>query len=89
MNRPKIRKIDTAKRKKDRKEAEEALKTRTGMFLDIPEVCCVCETAFDKRNKEMAQTWQVVVFEERKKIRLTCPSCWKKVKTVVEETNES
>jgi nitrate/TMAO reductase-like tetraheme cytochrome c subunit len=89
MNKPKIRKVNTAKRKKERKIAEEALKRKTSMFLDIPEECCVCEAAFDKRSKEMAQSWQVVVFEERKKIRLTCPDCWKKVKTTMEEANES
>ena len=89
MNKPKLRKVNTARRKKERKATQEALKKRASMILDIPEACCVCESAFDKRSKEMAQTWQVVVFEERKKIRLTCPSCWKKVKTAVEETNES
>jgi len=89
MNKPKIRKVDASKRKKERKIAEEALKRKTSMFLDIPEKCCVCEAAFDRRSKEMAQSWQVVVFEERKKIRLTCPDCWSKVKTTMEEINEN
>jgi len=89
MSRPKLRKADPAKRKRDRKAAEESLKKRTSMFLDMPEECCVCATAFDKKSKEMALTWHVVVFEERKTIRLTCPNCWKKIQTTTEEIDET
>ena len=84
---PKIRKLNTAKRKKERKKAQEALKQRTSLFLDMPEKCCVCETEFDKKSREMAQTWHVVVFEERKVIRLTCPPCWQKVENNIGEIN--
>tara|TARA_R110000824_G_scaffold136270_2_gene299870 strand:+ start:79 stop:351 length:273 start_codon:yes stop_codon:yes gene_type:complete len=79
MSRPKLRKVNTAQRKKDRKATEAALKAKTSMFLDIPEECCVCHAEFDKKNKEMAQTWHVVVFDERKTIRLTCPPCWGRI----------
>lgn len=89
MNRPKLRKVDTAKRKRERKAVEEILKKRTSMFLDMPDECCVCERAFDKKSKEMARTWHVVVFEERKTIRLTCPNCWEKIKTTTEEIDET
>lgn len=90
MSRPKLRKVDSARRKQQRKEVKRALQRRTSMFLDIPEKCCVCQTPFDKKNKEMAQTWHVVVFEERQVARLTCPSCWEKVETTMEEqTNAS
>jgi hypothetical protein len=57
------------------------------MLLDIPEECCVCQAAFDKKSKEMAQTWHVVVYDERKVIRLTCPACWELVEITTEETN--
>jgi hypothetical protein len=84
---PKIRKLNTAKRKKERKKAKEALKQKTSLFLDMPEKCCVCETGFDKKSKEMAQTWHVVVFEERKVVRLTCPPCWQRVESNIGEIN--
>ena len=84
---PKLRKPNTAKRKKQRKNAKEALKQRTGLLLNMPEECCVCETGFDKKSKEMAQTWHVVVFEERKIIRLTCPPCWQRVENNIGEPN--
>tara|TARA_Y100000310_G_scaffold278534_1_gene297012 strand:+ start:381 stop:653 length:273 start_codon:yes stop_codon:yes gene_type:complete len=86
MSRPKLRKVNTAQRKKERKATEAALKAKTSMLLDIPEECCVCHAAFDKKNKEMAQTWHVVVFDERKTIRLTCPPCWDKIEEETEGT---
>jgi len=89
MSRPKLRKMNRTKRKETRKAVEETLQRRTSMFLDIPEECCVCATSFDKKNKEMAQTWHVVVFEERKTIRLTCPPCWEKIENTTEETHAS
>jgi hypothetical protein len=84
---PKIRKLNAAKRKKERKKAKETLKRRTGLLLNMPEKCCVCEIEFDKKSKDMAQTWHVVVFEERKVVRLTCPPCWQKVENNIGEIN--
>ena len=81
----KIRKVNTAKRKKEIKEAQARLATRTSMLLNVPEKCCVCETKFDKKSREMANTWHVVVMEQKKKIHLTCPSCWKAVEREAEK----
>jgi len=84
---PKIRKMNTARRKKARKQAQEALKQKTSMLLDMPEECCVCNDAFDKKSRDMVQTWHVVVFESKKIVRLSCPDCWEKIETEVGETN--
>jgi hypothetical protein len=84
---PKIRKTNTTQRKKTRKLAQEALKQKTSMLLDMPEKCCVCNDAFDKKSRLMAQTWHVVVFESKKIVRLSCPACWEKIETEVGEPN--
>ena len=84
----KIRKINTSKRKKEIKETQKQLAARTSMLLNIPEKCCVCETQFNKKSREMATTWHVVVFEEKKKVHLTCPTCWHAVEKMTEEINE-
>jgi hypothetical protein len=83
----KIRKVNTAKRKKEAKEAQERLAARTSLLLNMPEECCVCTAAFDKKSREMAQTWHVVVYEEKKKVHLTCPTCWRAVEILAEEMN--
>jgi|6_EtaG_2_1085325.scaffolds.fasta_scaffold89231_2 hypothetical protein len=85
MSRPKIRKKNPSKKKNALKEAEKALQRRSGLFLNMPDKCCVCEGAFDKKSKEMALTWRVVVFEERQTVRLTCPTCWEGVEKMMEE----
>jgi len=81
----KIRKVDTNKRKKDRKKAEQQLQETTAAFLRHPKECCVCKTPFE-RNKETVLSWQVVVREDR--VRLTCPSCWKAVNEAIEKVAE-
>ena len=42
LKRPKLRKVNTAKRKKERKAAEAALRRATSAMLDMPSGCCVC-----------------------------------------------
>ena len=42
-------------------------------FSKLPEQCSACETAFDKRDREMVQNWKVLVRQEV--IRLFCPEC--------------
>ena len=69
----KITKVNTNKRKKDRKEAQKRLEKQTAAFLDHPKECCVCKTEFE-RTHETVKTWQVSVVEDR--VRLTCPDCW-------------
>jgi len=81
MSRPKIRKVNTNKRKKDRKDAQEALQKKTAAFLDHPKECCVCDAIFE-RTKEAVKTWHVVVNEDR--VRLTCPDCWSTIEKAVE-----
>lgn len=73
MSRPKIRKVNMAKRKKKRKDTEAALRRATNMMLDMPTGCCICERDFD-RNQQTVKTWQVIVKGDD--MTLTCPECW-------------
>ena len=83
--RPKIRKVNTKKRKKERKDAQARLEAQTAAFLQHPTECCVCKVEFE-RTKETVATWQVTIRESR--IRLTCPDCWGTIKKVVECKDE-
>ena len=79
--RPKIRKVNTNKRKKARKAAAEALQKQAAAFLDHPTECCMCQRPFE-RTRESVVNWQVTVVEER--VRLTCPECWGTISEVLE-----
>ena len=57
----------------EKKKAEKELANKIrGIFL--PDKCSSCETDFDKKSKEMAQTWMVLAKDEQK--QLMCPECW-------------
>ena len=82
----KLRKVDTAKRKQDRKDAKKALETHAAMFLDHSKECCLCETEFI-RSRKTVKTWHVTVHGER--VRLTCPDCWGTINEVLENLDEA
>ena len=62
-----------------KKEAEDRLVRQAGMFSLLPESCSVCRKSFDKKSKEMAMTWRVIVIEEKQKVTLICPECQEKI----------
>jgi len=74
------RKIQRQKAVETKKEVEKELTNKIGMFGRLPDECNACHKPFDKKSKEMAQTWVVVVRSEQKLVRLFCPECVDKVK---------
>mgnify|MGYP001363996515 CR=1 FL=1 len=81
----KIRKINTNKRKKERKDAKERLQKQTAAFLDHPQECSACKAKFE-RTHETVKTWHVMVTEGR--VRLVCPRCWGIVEERLEQEND-
>ena len=63
------------KRNKDKKLAKEA-GFKVSLFNKLPNKCDNCSEAFDKKNKEMVQSWHVMTFEEPSRVNLICPPCW-------------
>jgi len=79
MNRAQRRKLGL-KKKPD-------LEKKVGLFDKLPKQCTNCDKPFDKKNKEMAMTWSVVVREKEELVRLYCPDCWDKANKIIEEFN--
>ena len=52
------------------------MEKKLGLFELIPNDCFVCHAEFDKKNKEMVKTWNVIVREEERSVKVYCPSCW-------------
>lgn len=72
--------------KRDRsKQAEKDLAQKVNMFDRIPDKCTACESPFDKLNREMVMSWNVIVREQEKKVNLYCPSCWGKANEILED----
>ena len=71
MNRKQRRAFD----KKLSKETSKNISQKISQFGKLADECLSCLKPFDKKNKEMVQTWNVVVKDEDT-VRLYCPDCW-------------
>lgn len=67
------------------KETKSDIKKKVGLFRKIPDFCLTCDKKFDKTDKEMVMTWNVVVDREKEKVRLYCPDCWTKAQELIKE----
>ncbi len=76
-----------ALKKKTKKESK-ALEDTVGMFELLPDECSSCTKPYDKKNRKMVMSWNVVVREKEKIVRLYCPTCWNTAKQVITENRE-
>jgi len=78
MNRKQRRSLD----KHMGKDIAENLAQKISQFGKLPQQCNACQKEFDKKDKDMIQSWSVVVKQEV--VRLFCPDCIKKTKEAME-----
>jgi hypothetical protein len=71
------RKIRRQQQRHHQKEAQKDIKEKMVLYERLEDMCLVCETPFDKTNKQMIQEWYVVVRNEKEPPNLYCPPCWK------------
>ena len=67
------------------KRLKKNMKEQIAMFDKLGDECSACSKEFDKKSKEHAATWNVVVREKEKVIRLYCPECWDKANKLIKE----
>lgn len=63
-------------------EAQEKMAEQVGQFNKLPNKCTACSEPFDKNEKEMIDSWSVVVRQDV--VRLFCPHCINKTKEVLD-----
>ena len=80
MNRKQLRAME----KKVGKENSQKLAEKIFQFDNLPDECLACQKPFDKKSKQMARTWNVVVQDEDT-IRLYCPKCWKMALDIIDK----
>jgi len=73
--------------RKQEVDIKKSMTSKLNMFDRIPDKCDTCHAPFDKKSKEMAKTWFVVVKQAEKVVRLFCPECMSKAKKVVEDAS--
>ncbi len=81
------RKMTRNKLKRAKKDFKKEMKRQMMMFDKLENECAACQKPFDKKSKEHAMSWRVVVREEEEVVRLYCPECWDKANKIIEEFN--
>tara|TARA_E500000331_G_C17232679_1_gene703357 strand:+ start:1322 stop:1567 length:246 start_codon:yes stop_codon:yes gene_type:complete len=76
------RKQKRAMQKSTGKDATQQLANKVAQFNKLPEFCLTCNKEFDKKDKEMINTWNVVVKQDT--VRLFCPECVDKAKEAID-----
>ena len=84
MNRAQRRAAQKSNKKKDKKSNKE-IDNVMGMFDLLPDQCSACLASYDKKDKQMVNTWNVVVKEEEKVVRLYCPDCWNTATQIIKD----
>ena len=85
VNRKQRRARDRAlKKQRSKADFEEKL----GLFGMLEDECLSCQKPFDKKNKQMVTTWNVVVREKENKVNLYCPDCWTVATKVIKDFEE-
>ena len=68
-----------------RKELKSDVQEKISLFGMLPSQCTACLKSFNKKDREMVATWNVVVREKEKEVNLYCPMCWNAAIKIVEE----
>ena len=82
------RKMLRNKTKRFKKDFKKQLKRQLMMFDKLEDECAACEKPFDKKSKEHATTWKVIVREDEEAVRLYCPECWDEANKLIEEIQD-
>jgi hypothetical protein len=78
VNRKQKRDVERKRRKGD---TQQAMADQVQLFGSLPEQCSACQKPFDKKDRDMVSSWNVVV--KQKTVRLFCPGCIDKTKEVI------
>tara|TARA_R110002167_G_scaffold16463_3_gene64342 strand:- start:19 stop:282 length:264 start_codon:yes stop_codon:yes gene_type:complete len=81
VNRQQRRRFKKMNKAKDNEKLVQKIST----FGHRPDNCSACDEPFDKKSKEHAMTWHVVVHENPTRVSLFCPQCIEKTKEVLDE----
>ena len=71
-----------------KKQGAENFSQKILQFDKLPDECSACVKPYDKKDKQMAMTWNVVVRDEENTVRLYCPDCWEMANNAIKTLKE-
>jgi|7_EtaG_2_1085326.scaffolds.fasta_scaffold42224_2 hypothetical protein len=87
MNRKQRRARDKQIKKSKSKSTD--MEQKLGLFDLMPNECLICHETFDKTNKEMVKSWNVVVREQQRSVKVYCPTCWDNAQKILKQLGVS
>jgi len=51
----------------------------------MPDDCFICHKSFDKTDKQMVMSWNVVVREKEQSVKIYCPTCWNNAVNILKQ----
>ena len=69
------------------KQNTEDLAEKIFQFNQMPEYCAACKKEFDKKDKEMVESWNVVIKQDI--VRLFCPTCTDIAREAIDEYSQT
>lgn len=80
------RTISRKKAQRSKKAAKKNMDEKMKLHSMLPSECLACLAPFDNTNKEMIDTWYMIVHKGRgDQVNLYCPTCWEHAKVEVEK----
>ena len=80
--------LERSLRRKKKKTEEKRLKKEINQKMQLnsllPEECLSCKKSFDKTNKEMIDSWYMIVRKNQQAVNLYCPPCWKGIQKEID-----
>ena len=71
-----------------KKQGAENFSQKILQFDKLPDECSACVKPYDKKDKQMAMTWNVVVRDKEDTVRLYCPDCWEMANNAIKTLKE-
>jgi hypothetical protein len=75
-----------AEKRRKKGDPSQVMSDQVALFGKLPESCTTCQKEFDKKNKDMVTSWNVVVRQEV--VRLFCPDCIQKTQQALQTIGE-
>ena len=72
--------------KHERKQGNKDMAEKIALFDKLPDKCLTCQAPFDKTDKAMVSSWNVVVRKGPGTVNLYCPDCWTAAQKIIENT---
>jgi hypothetical protein len=73
------------KQMKKQGTSEDEMAEKMFLFDKLPDECSACTKWFDKKNRDMVFSWNVVVRNDEEQVRLYCPACWDAAQKAVKQ----